>query len=311
MDASKLRVTTKLIYDEMTQRGIDVEIISAESSLLRFRDGDRWRLLRSTLSDKENALSFIIARNKEMTADICERLHILHPHSLIIKRSDNITDFLHDFGPVVIKPVNGAHGHGVTLDVETESQLWAAYDQADSEEVIMQQMVAGNDYRVLMIGGRCVAAIKRVPASVIGDGVNTIRELIIQENLKPERGKNYTTGKEEIPLELAERYLGDRINLEVPMREQSVRVIDVPNLSAGGDAYDVTDDISDQMIAEAKKIVTELDMGICGVDFVWDGVNDPYLIEINATPGIDMHDDPNYGRPRGAIHAFVDYLFEE
>jgi cyanophycin synthetase len=300
-----------MIYAEIIRRGLEVEIISAESSLLRFRHGDRWRLLRSTLSDRENALSFIIARNKEMTADICEYLNILHPRSMIVKRGDTVAEFIRDFGPVVIKPVNGAHGHGVTLDVASEMQLWESYGHAESESVIMQQMVKGDDYRVLMIGGRYVAAIKRIPASIIGDGVSTIRQLIIEENLKPERGRNYTTGKEEIPLELAERYLGERIDHEVPGPMQPVRVIDVPNLSAGGDAIDVTDTVPEEMIAAAKKIVTELQMGVCGVDFVWDGTGRPYLIEINATPGIDMHDDSRYGTPRGAVSAFVDYLLND
>lgn len=85
-------------------------------------------------------------------------------------------------------------------------------------------------------------------------------------------------------------------------------MVGVPNLSMGGSAIDVTDSIPNSMLESSHKIIDELHMGICGVDFLWDGKNEPCLIEINATPGIDMHDDPQYGTPRGAIRAFVDYI---
>lgn len=311
MDRSDLRITTRLIYDELVARKISVEILSTKSSLLRYYYQEKWHYLRSTLSDKEAAIPYVIAQNKQLTGELCGRLGILYP-----KSSTNVqeaSELLSECGRVVVKPLAGAHGDGVSLDVVSEAQLQVAIEWAlrFNKNIIIQQQMAGDDYRVLMIDGRYVAALRRIPAQVIGDGVSTLRECIARENQDPSRGENYTTSKEKISLDVAARYLGDRLDSEIPAFGEAVRVVDVPNLSAGGDAEDRTDNVPEAMIRSAELIVGELGMGICGVDFIWDGEDTPYLIEINATPGIDMHDMVQFGAPRGAVSAFVDYLLAD
>lgn len=308
MQATDLKITMRLVYYELQKRGIEVKILSTEPSLIEYVYQGQSHLLHSTLGEKEPALAYAIAENKMLTSVICEKMGWSHPAS---RQYDEKTagEFLERYHPVAVKPLNGAHGNGITLGVESKIQLVAAVERAKKfdKKILLQQMVAGEDYRVLCIDGKYAAALQRIPASVIGDGTHSIRELIMEENNNPERGTNYAKALEYIPLETAEAYLGSSIG-SIPGSGEVVRVVGVPNLSSGGRAEDKTAIIPDSMKKMAIDIAKELRMGVCGVDFIWDGQTDPWVIEINANPGIDMHDDPKFGSSQGVIKKLVDYL---
>ena len=315
MNPEKFKITTKLIYYELVRRNIEVEIISTDMSLMRYADlHGKWHYLRSTLSDKENAQAFVVARNKYLTGIFCERLGVPHPKTFL-STDEGAYDILHQASQVVVKPLDGAHGDGITVGVDSLEKLQEAIERAKqvSPKVLLQQQVEGDDYRVLFINKKYIATIRRSPAAVIGDGISTVRQLIEKENMNPLRGSNYEKSMEYISLEAAHAYIGDKLDSDIPEAGESYRVVGVANLGSGGSAEDVTDSIPESMKLHAEALVKELDMGICGVDFMWTGRQEdtPYGIEINATPGIDMHDDPLFGTPRGAISSFVDYLLSE
>lgn len=314
MNPEDLKITTKLIYYELVRRDVDVEIISTQTSWLRYADrSGASHYLRSTLSDKEKAQAYVIAHNKYLTKLFCERLDIPYPKTYL--STEDYSRVFEQTQSVVVKPMDGAHGEGITVGIADQAGLEQAVARANkvSTKVLIQEQVTGDDYRVLFIDKKYAATIKRRPAEVVGDGVSTIRQLIEKENTNPLRGANYQKSMEYISIENAEQFLGEKIDTDVPGNGEHYRVVGVANLSSGGSAQDVTDNIPELMKEFAEKLVRELDMGICGVDFMWSGRTEdiPYVIEINATPGIDMHDDPLFGIPRGVIKKFVDYLLSE
>lgn len=314
MNPEDLKITTKLIYYELVRRGLDVEILSTQSSWLRYVDREGVsHYLRSTLSDKEKAQAYIIAHDKYLTKLFCERLGIPYPKTYL--SNDDYSQVFDQAQSVVVKPLDGAHGEGITVGITDRTSLEEAITRAHevSSKVLIQEQVTGDDYRVLFIDKQYAATIKRRPAEVVGDGVSTVRQLIEKENTNPLRGANYQKSMEYISIENAEHFLGNKIDTDIPKDGEQYRVVGVANLSSGGSAQDVTDDIPQSMKASAEKLVRELDMGICGVDFMWSGRpgDTPQVIEINATPGIDMHDDPLFGTPRGVIKKFVDFLLSE
>ncbi len=310
MKPEQLRMTARLVYLELERRGIQAEILSGNPSLITFtQDGER-RYVHSVLSDKENALAYAVAQNKVLTAALCKRLSIPHPRISIYENTEQAVAFQREVGPMVVKPIDGAHGNGVTLNVVTIDDIVAAVKVAQeySEKVLLQQMVAGDDYRIVFIGGEYAAAINRIPASVVGDGEHTLAELIAAVNQDPSRGPtNSVSIYKYISVPAAKQFLGDRYESEIPAKDIQVRVVGAANIGTGGTARDVTAEMSKEMIEMARTIVGELHMGICAVDFMWDGER-AYLIEFNATPGIDIHDDEKYGQPQGVITKFVDYL---
>ncbi|NCU40584.1 hypothetical protein EOL73_02390 [Candidatus Saccharibacteria bacterium] len=308
MNPNNLKVTMRLVYQELQQRGIPVKILSTDPSLVEYQYREQWHLLHSTLGEKEPAIAYAIAENKTLTSVLSQKMGWPHPASQQYNEA-NASQFLEQYRPLAVKPLNGAHGNGITLGVESDEQLLKAVKHAEKfgKKVLLQQMVSGDDYRVLCIDGRYVAALKRIPACVKGDGIHSVRELIIQENKNPERGSNYSKALEYISLDTAKGFLGESIE-NIPLAGEVMQVVGVPNLGSGGRAEDKTDLIPEQMIDIAISIAKKLKMGVCGVDFIWDGNDNLWVIEINANPGIDMHDDPKFGVPRGVITALVDYL---
>ncbi len=298
----------RLVYYELQRRGIPVKILNTDPSLVEYEYQGQQHLLHSTLGDKEPAIAYAIAENKTLTSVVSQKMGWPHPASQQYSEASAV-QFLEQYRPIAVKPLNGAHGNGITLGVESSEQLAAAVKHAEKfgKKILLQQMVSGDDYRVLCIDGKYVAALQRIPACVKGDGAHSVRELIVQENKNPERGSNYSKALEYIPLDISEMYLGEHIET-IPMAGETVQVVGVPNLSTGGRAEDMTDSVPEQMKSIATTIAKELRMGVCGVDFMWDGDDNLWVIEINANPGIDMHDDPKFGTPRGAVTALVDYL---
>lgn len=310
MKPTDLKTSMRRIYEELYSRNIAIEILSTDPSLIRYKWRGSWHLLHSTIGSKEPALGYAVAENKTLTNVLADLYDWPHPATMQLGQGD-ASNFLRRYARLVVKPLYGAHGHGITVGVSTEAELEKAIAVAQEfgDRVVLQQMVSGADYRLLFIGGRFAAALQRIAASVTGDGIATVRQLVEQENKNPERGLRSSKGLEQIPIRVVERYLGSNVN-RIPSNGETVQVIGVPNLSSGGRAEHCTDAVSDEMIRVGEEIVGVLNMGVCGVDFMWDGVDMPYLIEINANPGVNMHDNPLFGQPQGVVKRLVDYLLE-
>ncbi|MBI2798522.1 ATP-grasp domain-containing protein [Candidatus Saccharibacteria bacterium] len=304
-------MTTKLIYDEILLRGWKVEILDEQKNFLRFwDDSGKHHLLKNDNTEKTSLINFYIAKDKQITYKLAADLGIPIPNTLAFTEMEGAEEFLGREGRVVVKPQDSAHGQGVTAGIVDVSKLHTAikFAQAYSNKPLIQTHVEGDDYRLLYIDKKLVAATIREPASIVGDGKQSISELILAENQNPKRGKNYVKELNVIDEAAAVEYLGDRVS-EVPRKDEKVQVIGVANMGRGGKAIDVTDNVSSQMLEYASKIVNYLDMGLCGVDFIYNTKdNQMFLIEINAAPSFGLHEHPSVGKGRNVAKSFVDWF---
>ena len=311
---NKLKITTRLIVEEATQRGLSVEVLDIKKCFISITDKNkRLHLLRSNLSEKTPAVSYLLANHKPTARAILIANGLPWPEEIIIRKGGDVGNILERFRKVVVKPVDAAHGNGVTVGVEDHAALVAAieYAQEYSKNVIVQEHVGGDDYRLLYIGDQLVAAAMRKPARVFGDGIHSIGQLIDMENKNPDRGRNYSEKMNFIDRSAAERYLEDRIN-EVPEPNKEVQVVGTANIGSGGEAFDVTEDIDARVVKIGLEAARALKLGLCAVDIIMDS-NDPLsakIIELNASPTFGMHEYPSHGSPRPVTKHFLDWLVD-
>ncbi|MGF1525598.1 MAG: cyanophycin synthetase, partial [Candidatus Competibacterales bacterium] len=217
-------------------------------------------------------------------------------------------------------PVPGNHGRGVTIDIQNDDQLEVAYDQAKlhSDGVIVEHFIKGLDHRLLVVNGRLVAAAKRVPGHVVGDGRHTVAELVAKVNQDPRRGVGHEKVLTQIKLDhqalrlLAERgYDGE----SVPPEGEVLYLRTTANLSTGGTAVDVTDIIHPDNQAMAERAIRAIGLDVGGVDFLTTDISESYrttggaICEVNAAPGFRMHVSPSEGKPRDVATPVIDMLF--
>jgi cyanophycin synthetase len=222
--------------------------------------------------------------------------------------------------PVVVKPQDGNQGRGVATNLTTREQVLGAYEAAVKESrcVLVEHYIPGNDYRLLVVGQKVVAAARREPAQVVGDGLRTIAELIKLVNSDPRRGDDHATSLSKIRL--------DAVSLAV-LTEQGYTPASIPpagsvvlvrrnaNLSTGGTAIDVTDRVHPEIAARAVDAARVVGLDVAGVDVVACDISRPLeeqgggIVEVNAAPGLRMHLEPSIGISRPVGEAIVDLLF--
>ncbi|OGL22303.1 hypothetical protein A2707_03170 [Candidatus Saccharibacteria bacterium RIFCSPHIGHO2_01_FULL_45_15] len=242
-------------------------------------------------------------------------------------RNDNMqagVDFLNLHKMVVVKPVDGAHGNGITVGVKNQQMLEKAVDYALSSSnarysVLLQQQYPHKklyDLRILCIDYQFVAAIYRVPAAVIGDGKHTIEELILAENQGDARGVAYMSELATIDLDLSRTYLKETIN-NIPVQDEIVEVLGIANYGAGGQTIDATDSIPVWLRELAELASKKLELPMAGIDFLscappkstsTKAELDAVFIEANKAPSLAIHVQPTHGTSRDVVKAYFDYL---
>lgn len=318
----ELKSTSKAIHDELVARGVKVEVISAEDGVMRYFWNDSWHLLRSSTPETSSFIGGMASDRKPLASAIANILGVPTPAMCVISSVDDpqIKPFLKKHRRVVLKPEKGSHGHGVTVDITSLAELQPAIDAAvefmdEGDRFVLQQQVVGDDIRVLVIGGRYAATAQRMAARVTGDGQHTIRQLIKVENSSnPKRGENYEKILNRIDLGAAERYLGARLDAEVPPKGTEIQVVGTANIGTGGEALDLTDElktVSPQMIEQAEALAKTMKLDCCGVDFLRNQqTGEYYFIEINACPSFGLHLSPSKGQPQPVTKLFVDFLLQ-
>lgn len=224
--------------------------------------------------------------------------------------------------PVVIKPLNANHGRGVSINLTTDDEICTAFENAriHSRAVIVENFLSGFDHRLLVVDGNLVAASKRVPGHVIGDGEKTIEELIEIVNSDPRRGIGHAKVLTVLELDYQANRLLELLGLtkdSVPEEGRTVYLRSTGNLSTGGTAVDVTDIMHPDNRAMAERSARAIGLDVCGVDFLTDDISVSYKVggggicEVNAAPGFRMHVAPSEGTPRDVAGPVMDMLFPE
>ncbi len=304
-----LKISARLVYYELIKRGIEAEVLSTSQSLIRYKVGDKWHFMHSTLSEYGSALALAVTESKWLTSVIGDILGWPQPATKMYSSDDDIKDFLAKYQKIVVKPLDGTHGDGVQINISDFNTAKQAITRAQkySSEVLLQQMVQGDDVRVLCVDGKFISAVKRLPASVVGDGKSIVRQLIDIENQNPDRAVDYSKNLLKISIPSAEQYMGDKLDSLVPKLGEKVRVVGPANISLGGTVEDITESASQEMIDVAQSVARELKIGICGIDFALND-DDFYLIEVNVNPGIDFHDVFSTHGTNHAVESIVDYI---
>lgn len=306
-----LSITPKLIIKAAKKRGWRVAIIDEEYSFYRLELPDgRHYFVRNITTNKTGLANSIICERKDLFYKILAPINVPMPDTYVLENAeDDGMEFMRRHKSIVVKPTDQAHGNGITVDVRQGPELKAAIQLARtySQRVVLQQQVGGDDYRLLFIDKKFVAAAIREPAFVIGDGKNSLKRLIEIENTNGRRAPGYQSGLTHIDAAYAEIYLKDLVS-SIPAEGEKTRVMGTANIGRGGVSMDVTHTIDDQLIAIGRRVVDFLGLGICGVDIMYETGKTPYLIEVNTGPSLGLHEYPYEGEPRQTPEAFLDWL---
>jgi cyanophycin synthetase len=292
------------------------------ASLVRLGYGRKLRLVQAAMTDGTSAVGVELAGDKEQTKARLAKVSIPVPEGETVRTEREAVAALVRLGPpVVVKPLDGRQGKGVSLNLSSPEEVMSAFRLAreHSREVLVEEMFEGRNYRVLVVGHRVAAASERIPCHVNGDGTHTVAELIDIENRNPLRGEGH-----EKPLTKIRK--DDEI-LRAFMRKEGWSMEDVPaagvrvmlcagmNLSTGGTARDVTDDLHPSVRSLCERAARVMGLDVCGVDLVVPDISEPIkrggVIELNASPGLRMHLFPNEGGRRDVGRAIVDMLYPE
>ncbi|MCS6815390.1 MAG: cyanophycin synthetase, partial [Cyanobacteria bacterium] len=292
--AAALGPSTEAIVKEADVRGIPWYPLSTRS-LIQLGNGVYQKRIQATLSNQTGILGVELASDKEGTKRILSELGIPVPRGALIYYLDELEQAIEDVGgyPIVIKPLDGNHGRGITINIETWEQAEAAYDAAKevSRGVIVERFYPGSDHRVLVVNGKVVAVAERIPAHVIGDGHSTIAALIEETNQDPNRGEGHDNVLTKIEVDrttwqLLERQ-GYTLDSVLPAGEICY-LRATANLSTGGIAVDRTDDIHPENVWMAERIAKIIGLDIAGIDIVTPDISRPLrdvggvVVEVNA-----------------------------
>ncbi|MBD2394997.1 cyanophycin synthetase [Cyanobacterium aponinum FACHB-4101] len=322
---SALGPSTETIIKEAEARDIPWCLLSARA-MVQLGYGVNQQRIQATLSTHSSILGVELACDKEGTKTTLAEAGIPVPRGTVIHYLDELEDAIADVGgyPVVIKPLDGNHGRGITIDVETPKEAEEAYDVASAasktRSIIVEKYYKGNDHRILVINGKLVAVAERIPAHVVGDGYSTIEELIEKTNQDPNRGDGHDNVLTKISVDRTS--LGvlrkQGYDMDTRLKEGEIAYLRATaNLSTGGIAIDRTDDIHPENIWIAERVAKIIGLDIAGIDVVTPDITKPLrevdgvIVEVNAAPGFRMHVAPSVGLPRNVAAPVLDMLFPE
>ena len=289
----------------------------SEGNLVQFGYGAKQRRIWTAETDQTSAIAETISRDKGLTKQLLETCGVPIPTGRAVESAADAWEAALDLGlPVVVKPVDGNHGRGVFINLESRTEIEAAYDVAVDEGsgVLVEKFICGNEHRLLIVGGKLAAAAKGRTASVVGDGQQTVQELITSQiNSDPRRGRGEDQPLNPVRIDSAARleltrqgFNGDSV---VPAGKE---VLIQRN---GNVAFDCTDDVHPEVIAIAALAAQAVGLDIAGIDLVAEDISKPLsaqggaIVEVNAGPGLLMHLKPAEGLSRPVGRAIIDHIF--
>ncbi len=312
--------TTKALVEAAERRGIPATRLDRQS-FIQLGHGSRQQRLRASITGQTSQVAVAFAGNKDLTKAMLAELGLPVPRGKVVRSVDEALAAARELKTaVVIKPLDGNHGRGVSTDLRSEEQIRTAFEQAAAigPRVIVEQFLPGNDHRILVVGGKVVAVAERAPASVMGDGFHSVAQLIDLLNEDPRRGEGHEKVLTRIKVDAALKDMlerQDKTLASVPQAGERVLLRGTANLSSGGTSTDRTDVIHPENRLVAEMAARTIGLDVAGVDFVSPDISRPVsetgggIVEINAAPGLRMHLAPSHGTPRDVASPIIDMLF--
>jgi cyanophycin synthetase len=316
----RLGPSTGSIVDAALARGIPFRRLS-DGSLVQFGWGSKQRRIQAAETDYSSAIAESIAQDKELSKKLLQAAGVPVPMGRPVLDAEDAWVAAQEIGlPVVIKPRDGNQGKGVAVNLKTREEVIAGFNNALEfrDDIMVESYLPGSDYRLLVVGDKMVAAARREPPLVVGDGTSSVRQLVDKVNADPRRGDGHATSLTKIRFDdiALARLKEQGLNADsVPAKGARVVLRNNANLSTGGTATDVTDDVHPEVAARAVMAAQMVGLDVCGVDVVVESVLKPLeeqhggVVEVNAAPGLRMHLQPSFGKGRDVGSAIIDTMF--
>ncbi|NCR40258.1 MAG: cyanophycin synthetase [Microcystis aeruginosa W13-11] len=315
--------STETIVKEAQARNIPWLLLSARA-MVQLGYGVHQKRIQATLSSFSGILAVELACDKEGTKTILKDGGIPVPRGTVIQYLDELSAAIEEVGgfPIVIKPLDGNHGRGISIDIKNQQEAEEAYDLASAasktRSVIVERYYKGSDHRILVINGKVAAVAERIPAHVVGDGRSTVEELIDITNRDPNRGDGHANVLTKITIDKTVLNVLEKQGYELTSilaRGEIAYLRATANLSTGGIAVDRTDEIHPENVWIAQRVAKLIGLDIAGIDVVTEDIRKPLkevdgvIVEVNAAPGFRMHVAPSRGLPRNIAAPVIDMLF--
>lgn len=312
-----LNASSRIMYLEAQARGIECTTFGDRETILMSRGGRQW-YVRGSRTSLHSSIGKTIADNKGLTKKVLRHFQLPTANGAVVKQPFTALDDVASLKfPVVVKPLDARHGQGVRVGVKDLAEVQDILSK-ESGSWIVEEMLKGVEYRILCIDFKFVAAAFRKPAFVVGDGSSTVTQLIAKKNEHPWRGEGHENNLSLIVVdELVTAYLQEQgLTLEsVPSEGQEVMLRKTANLSTGGEAWNVSDQVCDENKKLFEAIAKACDLNVAGIDIMCDTLQTPLtdqpqagVIEVNASPGLRMHHFPLQGEPVNAAGLILDMV---
>ncbi len=313
--------STQALVNAARRRGIPVSRLNGQS-LVQLGWGSRQRRLRASVTDRTGLVAAELAGDKAQAKALLDAIGCPVARGVVVTTAEEaLASAMRLKRPVVIKPLDGNHGRGVTTGLHTEADVLEAFALAarHSRRVIVEEELPGRDHRILVVDGKVVAVAERKPAHVVGDGRSSITELVAMVNADPRRGAGHENSLTRIrPDDEAARAILEKQSLtvdDVPARGQVVLLRTTANLSSGGTAIDRTDEIHPDNAAIARRAALAVGLDVAGIDMLAPDITRSVretgggIVEVNAAPGLRMHLEPSEGAPRDVAEPIIRMMY--
>ena len=296
-----------------------------EYSLVQFGHGKYQQRIQATITSKTTNIAVAISCDKEDTHNLLHDVGLPLPIQKLVYSEEQAVKMARRIGyPVVVKPLDANHGRGITIDINLDSDVEAAFhfakEKGKSRGILVESLIKGFDHRMLVVNGELVAVAKRVPGHVVGDGKHSIEQLVDIVNEDPRRGVGHEKVLTQLELDRQANLLIEQAchtSETVLPKDEIFYLRSTANLSTGGTAIDVTDEVHPDNRAMAVRAVMAIGLDVGGVDFLSEDITQSYkeiggaIVEVNAAPGFRMHVSPSEGKPRDVAGKVMDMLFPD
>lgn len=320
-DEYRLGPSTAAIVDAARRRKIPVMRITETGSLVQLGYGMYQKRILASETSSTSAIAVEVCQEKPLTNRMLRAVGVPVPDGRAVKSANEAWQVAQEVGlPVVVKPEAGNQGKGVSVNLSSETEVRAAFAIADaySGDVLVEKYIEGSDFRLLVVNGKMVAAARRDPALVVGDGLHTILQLVEQVNQDPRRRPGHSSTLTRIRLDDAVTLVLQQQGMtlhSIPPVGQTVKLRNNCNLSTGGTATDVTDEVHSGNARMAELAAQILALDVAGIDVLCHDIRRPLaeqngaIVEVNAAPGLRMHLHPASGKPRDVGVPILEMLY--